>query len=160
MEQITLPKDIIDCLQGWCIKESALTNEERALLLDVADFKRTRYAIVPKSKIEGLQKLGLMFIETTPTDPDQPYCLFKNGVWVNLSITQDFLEDHVIMVYFTDKDNPAANKAWNKYFKRDEFQSLYNGLVALTCRAISFRKPETDHIYLKHLQIANLIANG
>jgi hypothetical protein len=176
----TLPTNVADCLKGWCLDEGCLTEDDRDLLIEAATYKRTRYAIVSREKLKGLQKLGLLYIEENGREPDQPYFLFRNGAWVNMSMAPDFLDDCVILVFFKDPDMPAATKMWEKFFRADEFQNMYNGLVAMMGRAISARvqeekvsgvyNPESDEqepgdfphqtIYIQHMQIANLIING
>lgn len=180
-KEITLPTSAIDCLKGWCLTEDCLTPDDRDILIEAAKYKRTRYAIVPKTKLKGLQRLGLLYVEENPRDKDQPYFLFRNGAWVNLSMYQDFQDDCVILVFFKDPDVPAATKMWEKFFRLDEFQNMYNGLVALMGRAIHARVQEekvlgiyneeeddgggmikfpNQWLYYQHAGIANLIING
>ena len=161
MENQTLPKHVQDCLKGWCLDESCLSEDDRELLLEAADYKTTRYAIVDKEKIEGLQKLGLLYIAPNADMPKHPRFLFRNGAFPYISMAQDFIHTSVVLVYFQDKDLPAANKMWSKFFKEDEFQNMYNGLVSLICRAIAFRRPENPRPECElHLQIAAFLIYG
>jgi len=180
MTEQTLPQSVTDCLTGWCLTEQLLSRDERDLLMEAADYKYTRYAIVEKVKLEGLQKLGLLFI----AHQKSPECqfLFRNGAFPFVSMAQDFLEDKVIFLFFRDKDIPKANKMWDRFFKEDEFQPMYNGLVSLICRAIASRRPFiglddaqqplhatqedfdlndlTHQLYLTHIQIASVQIYG
>lgn len=180
MKEQTLPQSVIDCLTGWCLTEKLLSDEEREALIGAADYKKTRYAIVDDEKLEGLQKLGLLYI--TKGDDSNRHFLFRNGAYPWISMTKDFNEGSTILLCFRDKDEPEAIKMWDRYFKEDEFQPIYNGLVSLLCRAIAFRKPTsflddaglplsegfreidpkdpTDAIYLEHLQIASVQIYG
>lgn len=157
----TLPKSVQDALQGWAnLNAEDFTSQELDLLSQAADYKESCYAIVDDAKIRCLKNLGIMTYETSSCG--ELFFMFKNGATPAIFMEKDFTIGYSILLFFGGGATQQESRTWKKYFKADEFQGMYPGLVSLICRAAHFRKnsPDTLNTAVRHFDIAYLSITG